>query len=329
MKKDMKAIDKLLFNTLVKHQGVNLPDVGALDVVYEQAQLVGDNIYPPRWRVSYSREEKEGLPSLVKLVENYGKMSAGEAESCYRKWLNEISIADNRLFAGVGSIKEGKFTQSNEMTAALAPEGLKSRRVKSRKPNMTVWFGLVFLVVLITFGVYLYNAGWLSEGLALKSAAHDRQTKTEQTTVQPVTEEAAEAEAEVNGENAAENGEVVAENVEAAPTEPVAQSAQTTQPAQTTQTDRSALPTVQQTSAGDKVGRYVLSVGVFREEINADKTIEKDPLGIGKENYKRTTWRGRTMVYVMSSDNRSEVNRAYLNYVKITPDIALFDMQQQ
>ena len=285
----MRAIDKLLFNSLVKHQGVNLPKVGSFEVVYEPAQMIADNIYPPRWRVAFSREESPELPSLVKLIEKYGRMDAVAAENSYTKWLNEIKTAENYRFAGVGEVKDGKFIQANAITAALAPEGFKSRRVKRRKSYMGVWFGAVLLIVLIVVGIYLYNIGVLGEAIQFQ--------RSTPIATQPVVE-----------------------SIEAAVV------ADTTAPDTTVTTVLEELSTA--TPIVEKVGRYVLSVGVFRDPINADKTVEEDPLQIGAENYKRAEWKGRTVLYVMSSDDKAEVNQAYAKYVSIHADIAIHDMEQ-
>lgn len=293
MKKEMKAIDKLLFNSLVKHQGVNLPSVGSFNVIYEPAQMVADNIYPPRWRVAFSREESPELPSLVKMIEMYGKMDSVAAEKCYNNWLNEVKTAENYHFAGVGEIKDEKFIQSNTITAALAPEGFKSRKVKRRKSYMGVWFGAVLLVVLIAVGVYLYNLGVLDQAVQFQ--------KPTQVATQPAVENV-DAVADTTAVVATDTTTIAAPK-EVAPVAPVA-------------------------PVAEEVGRYVLSVGVFRDPINADKTVEEDPLQIGTENYKRAEWKGRTVLYVVSSDDKAEINRAYAKYVNIHSDIAIHDMEQ-
>ncbi len=302
----MKAIDKLLFNTLVKRQGVRLPGEGSLELVYESAQMIADNIYPPHWKVVFSSEEKEALPSLVKMVETFGQTDSDTAAARYAKWLAESRQGERLVFDGVGEVKGGNFRPSKELTAALAPESFKWHRMK-RRSHIGVWFGLVLLVILVSVGVYFYNAGMLEKWVTFRSG---------KTAVQHVDSPVATA-----TDGAAEMPAVADTPVtEAADGETIEGSADNNGATDETTTTQSA-------KVSDH-GRFCLSVGVFTIAENADKTIAKDPLKIGMENYSRLDWRGRVLVYAFSSDDRAEINRLYAKYVNVYSDIAVFDTEE-
>lgn len=165
----MKAVDKLIFNTLISRKGVNIPQVGSLCIGVRQAKFVdGSKLSVPVARVEFSSKFVEGYADIVDLIAQQGELDAQQAQRCYAKWLEQasgvqgidLSQADKRVaeqvtIEGVGCVKTNFFYPCADFSDILAPVGGQTTmRVKKRSRVMPIMLGIV-AVLLLGAGVYV------------------------------------------------------------------------------------------------------------------------------------------------------------------------------
>ncbi|MBO7188131.1 MAG: hypothetical protein J6V31_00915, partial [Tidjanibacter sp.] len=110
----MEAIDKLLYNLLASGESVVLPEVGTLRVEQTPTTLSGKVVSYASRRVRFSSRADRKVRTLVELmVSEYG-LTAEVATEAYGEWLRVARSGSEVKIEGVGSLRKGFFTPTNE-----------------------------------------------------------------------------------------------------------------------------------------------------------------------------------------------------------------------
>ena len=110
----MEAIDKLLYNLLASGESVVLPEVGTLRVEQTPTTLSGKVVSYASRRVRFSSRADRKVRTLVEvMVSEYG-LTAEVATEAYGEWLRVARNGSEVKIEGVGSLRKGFFTPTNE-----------------------------------------------------------------------------------------------------------------------------------------------------------------------------------------------------------------------
>ncbi len=147
-------VNKLIYNALIKHGGLYLPDVGSLSILRYPAAISSRNeILPPHYGVEF-RKESVGR-SIVEIIAAEVGVELSRAEEIYGRWLEKSREGSVVTIDRVGVIRGEVFECDNTLIAVLNVNShpLTIDNHHSRKP---LWAMLTLLLV-VGFG---YGAWW-------------------------------------------------------------------------------------------------------------------------------------------------------------------------
>lgn len=309
----MEAIDKLLYNLLASGESVVLPEVGTLRVEQTPTTLSGKVVSYASRRVRFSSRTDRKVRTLVEvMVSEYG-LTAEVATEAYGEWLRVARSGSEVKIEGVGSLRKGFFTPTNEFEReALNPWQPAPVTLHRRRSPLPYIF-----VACIALGA---AGGWWwivnNEQRAEKMAGEIAEAVDGE-----ITEEAIVASLEGYAEELESTKEIEKEIVEEKP-----KVAEVAQPTPTPAPKPAPAPAVQAVPeafipvqpAERTAGKYVLVGGVFSTNENADKFIAEDALGVGRSAYSKHPYAGGKIlvaVGVFDTSERANARRRELSSV--------------
>ena len=319
----MEAIDKLLYNLLASGESVVLPEVGTLRVVQTPTTLSGKVVSYASRRVRFSSRADKKVRTLVELmVSEYGLTSEVAAEA-YGEWLRVARSGSEVKIEGVGSLRKGFFTPTNEFEREAlnpwqpAPVTLHRRR----SPLPYIFVACIALGAAGGWWWIVNNEQRANEVVNVIAEAVDGEI-TEEAFVASLEEYAEELEStkEIEKEIVEEKPKV-AEATKPAPApaptpapapkptpapapKPTPAPAPKPAPAPAVQAVPEAFIPVQ--PAERTAGKYVLVGGVFSTNENADKFIAEDALGVGRSAYSKHPYAGGKILVAVGVFDTSE-----------------------
>lgn len=307
----MEAIDKLLYNLLASGESVVLPEVGTLRVEQTPTTLSGKVVTYASRRVRFSSRTDKKVRTLVEvMVSEYG-LTTEVATEAYGEWLRVARNGSEVKIEGVGSLRKGFFTPTNEFEReALNPWQPAPVTLHRRRSPLPYIF--VACIALGAAGGWWWIVG--NEQRAEKMAGEIAEAVDGE-----ITEEAIVASLEGYAEELESAKEVEKEIVEEEPK--VAEVAQPTpaptpapKPAPAPAPKPAPAPAVQAVPeafipvqpAERTAGKYVLVGGVFSTNENADKFIAEDALGVGRSAYSKHPYAGGKILVAVGVFDTSE-----------------------
>ena len=305
----MEAIDKLLYNLLASGESVVLPEVGTLRVEQTPTNLSGKVVTYASRRVRFSSRADRKVRTLIEvMVSEYG-LTAEVATEAYGEWLRVARNGSEVKIEGVGSLRKGFFTPTNEFEReALNPWQPAPVTLHRRRSPLPYIF--VACIALGAAGGWWWIVG--NEQRAEKMAGEIAEAVDGE-----ITEEAIVASLEGYAEELENAKEAEKEIVEEEPK--VAEVAQPTPaptpapkpapapkptPAPAVQAVPDAFIPVQ--PAERTAGKYVLVGGVFSTNENADKFLAEDALGVGRSAYSKHPYAGGKILVAVGVFDTSE-----------------------
>ncbi len=120
----MKPVSKILFNTLVLRQSVNLPQLGSLQIDIHPATMHSKTrLVPPYTSITFSRSQSKHFPSFVDIIAREAAVRDERAKSIYKHWLEEVTKDGVVKVESVGEFKGELFTPTEELMGLLNPAG--------------------------------------------------------------------------------------------------------------------------------------------------------------------------------------------------------------
>lgn len=313
----MEAIDKLLYNLLASGESVVLPEVGTLRVEQTPTTLSGKVVTYASRRVRFSSRADRKVRTLIEvMVSEYG-LTAEVATEAYGEWLRVARSGSEVKIEGVGSLRKGFFTPTNEFEReALNPWQPAPVTLHRRRSPLPYIF--VACIALGAAGGWWWIVG-------NEQRAENATSEIAEAVDGEITEEAIVASLEGYAEELENAKEAEKEIVEEEPK--VAEVAQPTPaptpapkpapapkptpapapkptPAPAVQAVPEAFIPVQ--PAERTAGKYVLVGGVFSTNENADKFIAEDALGVGRSAYSKHPYAGGKILVAVGVFDTSE-----------------------
>ena len=181
------ATDKAIIDMLLRHPGINLPEIGSLTVKPVPAEFINaKTIRPPHREIVFSKVQNSKYPSA-------------ESIRGYRQWLSEVKRNGDLLeLNGIGALRSDTFYPSVELYEQLNPQGVGNVTVRKHH-NIVLLAGLcVILIVCAVYVAMKFSGGGESEYLreaglhdttasntAVQTAAADALPQTENTELTP------------------------------------------------------------------------------------------------------------------------------------------------
>ena len=138
-------VSKLIYNALIKHQILYLPEVGTLRVVRYSATMSSKNeVIPPRYDIEYS--SGDCAKSLIDIISSEVGVDINRAEEIYLRWLDKAREGSVVVIDRVGELRDKSFVVDKELVDALnlCREPL---RVIRRKSNALLYTILALILV--------------------------------------------------------------------------------------------------------------------------------------------------------------------------------------
>lgn len=301
----MEAIDKLLYNLLASGESVVLPEVGTLRVEQTPTTLSGKVVTYASRRVRFSSRADRKVRTLVEvMVSEYG-LTAEVATEAYGEWLRVARNGSELKIEGVGSLRKGFFTPTNEFEReALNPWQPAPVTLHRRRSPLPYIF--VACIALGAAGGWWWIVG--NEQRAEKMAGEIAEAVDGEITEEAIVASLEEYAEELESTKEAEK-EIVEEEpkvVEVAQPTPAPKPAPAPKPtpAPAVQAVPEAFIPVQ--PAERTAGKYVLVGGVFSTNENADKFIAEDALGVGRSAYSKHPYAGGKILVAVGVFDTSE-----------------------
>ena len=149
-------VNKLIYNTIVKHNSLYLPGIGSLAIVRHSATISSRNeILPPQYRVEFTKE-CVGF-SIIDAIASEVGVEPSRAEEIYNRWLEKSREGSVVKIDRVGVLNSEVFECDSALNAALNinNEPLTIASIRSRKPLWAVVS--LLLVISLGYGAWLYN----------------------------------------------------------------------------------------------------------------------------------------------------------------------------
>ena len=311
----MEAIDKLLYNLLASGESVVLPEVGTLRVEQTPTTLSGKVVSYASRRVRFSSRADRKVRTLVEvMVSEYG-LTAEVAIEAYGEWLRVARNGSEVKIEGVGSLRKGFFTPTNEFEReALNPWQPAPVTLHRRRSPLPYIF--VACIALGAAGGWWWIVG--NEQRAEKMVGEIAEAVdgeiTEEAIVASLEEYAEELESTKEAEKEiVEEEPKVAEVAQPTPT-PAPKPAPAPKPTPAPAPKPTPAPAVQAVPeafipvqpAERTAGKYVLVGGVFSTNENADQFIAEDALGVGRSAYSKHPYAGGKILVAVGVFDTSE-----------------------
>lgn len=324
----MDAISKLIFNTLAKHEGVNLPGIGSLRTVMHPAAIDKNGILSPRlYRAEYSADQQPELRSVIDLIEETVEVDTAAAEKFYNKWKETVQNAERTTIVSVGTIRNGRYTMAPELKRVLNPLGTDTVQLKQKvsASHVVIWItAAILLGAIASIGSIIlfdhssmvslrpYTEGHTSlvspgkEPTRQKSAGAGIQAGSSRENPAADTPGSAKAEAAPRP-SAADKAAAPAP----AGVNPAASASETAASGSANSSANSTAPAGSEASPAAGEVRYHVIAGVYSTDENAERFIAKSKAQHPGINYTKLPWgSGKIIVSIYSTSSKEDAQQA-------------------
>ena len=289
----MDAISNLIFNSLAKHEGVRLPGVGSLTVVYTPASMDDKgNVIPPHESVIFCKEELESLMSVPELIEYSIGADRDNAGDLYMNWIARMRDENGIVIERVGEIKHDKFHIYPELAAVLNPEQ-GPVQVHKRVNNKTV---IIWLIIAVLIG------GGIASFILINLSKNDKFDYSKNVIgVQTVKMSSSETDQKSQIQ--------IKDTVEVPVTTKEAYPAKTDTGNTNAEQLTAAVGSEQGVVPGQGETVYYVVAGVYSTDANAEKFISQAQAQGSTAQFTKVPWKGKILVSAYTSKNRSDAEQ--------------------
>ncbi len=288
----------LIFNALVRHQSVYLPEIGSLEVVCDPPRMQKRRVLtPPRNRVTFNPHPAPYATNILTLIESSSGKKEEKCLEIYDRWFSETQQGEGWILPSVGNIHEGVFYPTEELNRIMNPAGSTSRTLRPRSRMTGWWIGSGVALLLIAAAAWIIYA----EPFGTSAPA---------TAPAPVAEATAPAAVDTTTQ------------VATSPTATTATATTSTAPKATTTTTSPTSSSTQGISKMSRKAGYYAVIGVYSTQQNAERFVAECRKKAPSMHYLSFTMNnGKIVVFLKHATNRTELER-YCREVRPTfPEI--------
>lgn len=150
----VNEVSKLIYNALIRHQAIYLPEVGSISIVRHSATISSKReLSVPQYSVEYSSDNH--AKSLVDIISEVASVDISRAEEIYSRWLDKVREGGVVEIDRVGTLRDKNFTANKTFVDALNSfsQPLHVSRRRSSAP-------IYIVLILILLGTLGYGSWW-------------------------------------------------------------------------------------------------------------------------------------------------------------------------
>ena len=155
----VSEVNKLIYNTLLRHGAVAIPGVGTIFVERTAACYSSHNrVVAPRYSLNFSTTRE--AVSLIDIISSEASVDIEQSQDIYERWLDKVRTSHGVEICGVGTINHKSFIADEALISALNIGGGEQINITiKRKSRGGLVLGLIISLVTVAVlgGVYLYN----------------------------------------------------------------------------------------------------------------------------------------------------------------------------
>ncbi len=148
-------VNKLIYNSLVKHGAIHLPMVGTLLITRSSAKQQGNRVAAPINRVEFS-SHAEAI-SLVNVITEECGVAIEDAEDIYARWHNRAANGAILSIDGVGKLQDKSFVLDEEFSRAINANSFGSIKIKPRRKCVPAYISAAILLIIAAIYVFILS----------------------------------------------------------------------------------------------------------------------------------------------------------------------------
>lgn len=150
----VNEVNKLIFNTLVEHGAVCIPNVGTLAIYRISSRIKSGRVDAPTYNVAFTTNCAS--LSINTIIASKALVSQEVADDIVNRWLKKAMVDGTLSIEGVGKICNGVYTPDNELITMLNSN---NQSVVIGRKKARAWLIALSIIVLCAVAgtaVYIY-----------------------------------------------------------------------------------------------------------------------------------------------------------------------------
>ena len=150
----VNEVSKLIYNALIRHQAIYLPEVGSISIVRHSATASSKReLVAPQYSVEYSLDNH--AKSLVDIISEVASVDISRAEEIYSRWLDKVKEGSVVEIDRVGTLRDKSFTANKTFVDALNSFS-QPLHVSRRRSSTPIYIVLISILL----GALGYGSWW-------------------------------------------------------------------------------------------------------------------------------------------------------------------------
>ena len=151
----VNEVNKLIYNAIINHKTLYLPDVGNLCVVRYPSTINSKNeVIPPRYLVEFNDDSP--AISLIDIISSVASVDSSRAEEIYHRWLDKSKQGGVLKIDRVGTLSGKSFICDAELIRVLNPKSNPISITYRKSSKLPLILSLCVVLIAIGYGTWWY-----------------------------------------------------------------------------------------------------------------------------------------------------------------------------
>lgn len=151
----VNEVNKLIYNAIINHKALHLPDVGNLCVVRYPSTINSKNeVIPPRYLVEFN--DDSSTISLIDIISSVASVDSSRAEEIYHRWLEKSKQGGVLKIDRVGTLSGKSFICDTELIRVLNPNSNPISITYRKSSKLPLILSICVVLIAIGYGTWWY-----------------------------------------------------------------------------------------------------------------------------------------------------------------------------
>lgn len=151
----VNEVNKLIYNAIINHKTLYLPDVGNLCVVRYPSTINSKNeVIPPRYLVEFN--DDSSTISLIDIISSVASVDSSRAEEIYHHWLDKSKQGGVLKIDRVGTLSGKSFICDAEIIRVLNPNSNPISITYRKSSKLPLILSICVVLIAIGYGTWWY-----------------------------------------------------------------------------------------------------------------------------------------------------------------------------
>lgn len=151
----VNEVNKLIYNAIINHKALYLPDVGNLCVVRYPSTINSKNeVIPPRYLVEFN--DDSSTISLIDIISSVASVDSSRAEEIYHRWLDKSKQGGVLKIDRVGTLSGKSFICDAELIRVLNPNSNLISITYRKSSKLPLILSICVVLIAIGYGTWWY-----------------------------------------------------------------------------------------------------------------------------------------------------------------------------